>query len=94
MNSNTITRLYDQLSSKLGKETAENLITFIEQKIREEAGNMEKTSILMEKPLIFREQQESGRKIGFWAKFDLVLAILITIEVISLWVLNFLGLRK
>jgi hypothetical protein len=37
MNSITITKLYEQLSSKVGKETAESLITFIEQKVREEA---------------------------------------------------------
>ena len=42
MNSITITRLYEQLSSKLGKETAENLITFIEQKVGEEMGNNQK----------------------------------------------------
>lgn len=42
MNSITITRLYDQLSSKLGKETAENLITFIEQKVGEEMEINEK----------------------------------------------------
>ena len=30
----TITRLYDLVSIKLGKETAENLTTFIEEKIK------------------------------------------------------------
>jgi hypothetical protein len=43
MNSITITRLYEQLSSKLGKETAENLITFIEQKVGEEMENNQKS---------------------------------------------------
>ena len=32
----TITRLYDLISIKLGKETAENLTTFIEEKITSE----------------------------------------------------------
>ena len=32
----TITRLYDLISIKLGKETAENLTTFIEEKISSE----------------------------------------------------------
>jgi hypothetical protein len=30
----SITRLYDLISTKLGKETAENLTTFIEEKIK------------------------------------------------------------
>jgi hypothetical protein len=32
----SITRLYDLISTKLGKETAENLTTFIEEKIKKE----------------------------------------------------------
>jgi hypothetical protein len=32
----SITRLYDLISTKLGKETAENLTTFIEEKIKSE----------------------------------------------------------
>jgi hypothetical protein len=36
MSAITITRLYDLLSTKLGKETAENLTTFIENKINDE----------------------------------------------------------
>lgn len=32
----SITRLYDLISVKLGKETAENLTTFIEEKIKNE----------------------------------------------------------
>jgi hypothetical protein len=47
MNSTTITKLYDQLSSKIGKETAESLIQFIEQKVREESK--EQTRDLMVK---------------------------------------------
>ena len=35
----SLTRLYDLLSSKLDKETAENLTTFIESKISEEVDN-------------------------------------------------------
>jgi hypothetical protein len=43
----TITKLYDLVSVKLGRETAENLTTFIEEKIRSEVDT--KTSILATK---------------------------------------------
>jgi hypothetical protein len=43
----TITKLYDLVSIKLGKETAENLTTFIEEKIKCEVDT--KTSILATK---------------------------------------------
>jgi len=78
----------------LGKETAENLITFIEQKVREEAGNIEATSILMERPLALRKDQQSGQKIIFWIKFCLLMSIIIAIEVISVWMLSYLAQRK
>ena len=48
MSSIVITRLYDQLSSKLGRDTAENLITFIEMKIEE----------------VVKEQRSAGREDG------------------------------
>ena len=35
----SITRLYDLISTKLGRETAENLTTFIEEKIKCEVDN-------------------------------------------------------
>jgi hypothetical protein len=35
----SITKLYDLLSARVGKETAENLTTFIEQKISGEMEN-------------------------------------------------------
>lgn len=43
----TITKLYDLISIKLGKETAENLTIFIEEKIKSEVDT--KTSILATK---------------------------------------------
>jgi hypothetical protein len=43
----TLTKLYDLLSRKLDKETAENLTTFIEQKINAEVDD--KTQILATK---------------------------------------------
>lgn len=43
----TITRLYNLISIKLGKETAENLTTFIEEKIKCEVDT--KASILATK---------------------------------------------
>ena len=43
----SITKLYDLLSSRVGKETAENLTTFIEDKIKDELEN--KSQILATK---------------------------------------------
>ncbi len=43
----TITKLYSLLSGKLGKESAENLTTYIEKKIKEEVED--KTKILATK---------------------------------------------
>ena len=48
----TITRLYDLVSLKLGRETAENLTTFIEEKIKCEVDT--KTSILASKEDVAR----------------------------------------
>jgi hypothetical protein len=39
MSTITITKLYDLISVKLGKETAENLTTFIENKIKSEVDS-------------------------------------------------------
>lgn len=39
MSTVSITRLYDLLSAKVGKETAENLTSFIEGKIKDEFEN-------------------------------------------------------
>ena len=39
MSAISITKLYELLSIKVGKETAENLTNFIEQKIKEEVEN-------------------------------------------------------
>ena len=62
----TITRLYDLISIKLGKETAENLTTFIEEKISSEVDI--KTSILATKEDLAREvgnsKAELTREIG------------------------------
>jgi hypothetical protein len=49
----TITKLYDLVSIKLGKETAENLTIFIEEKIKYEVDT--KTSILATKEDLARE---------------------------------------
>lgn len=43
----SITKLYDLLTSKLGKENAENLTTFIAEKIKDELEN--KTQIFATK---------------------------------------------
>jgi len=47
MSTISVTKLYDLLSVKIGKETAENLTIFIEEKIKSEVEN--KTSILATK---------------------------------------------
>ncbi|OQP47005.1 hypothetical protein A4H97_05670 [Niastella yeongjuensis] len=52
----TITKLYDLVSVKLGKETAENLTTFIEEKIKGEVDT--KTSILATKEDLARERAD------------------------------------
>jgi hypothetical protein len=49
----SITKLYDLLSIKIGKETAENLTNFIEEKIKEEVENNSK--ILATKADFFQE---------------------------------------
>jgi hypothetical protein len=52
----TITKLYDLVSVKLGRETAENLTTFIEEKIKGELDS--KTSILATKEDLARERAD------------------------------------
>ena len=52
----TITKLYDLVSLKLGRETAENLTTFIEEKIKCEVDT--KTSILATKEDLARERAD------------------------------------
>lgn len=47
MNTISLTKLYDLLSDKIGKESAENLTTFIEEKINKELEN--KTQIFATK---------------------------------------------
>lgn len=39
----TITKLYDLLSDKVGKETADNLISYVDAKIKEEVENNSRT---------------------------------------------------
>jgi hypothetical protein len=57
----TITKLYDLVSIKLGKETAENLTNFIEEKIRCEVET--KVSILATKEDLTREIGTTNAKI-------------------------------
>jgi len=39
MSSVSITKLYDLLTTKMGKETAENLTSYVEEKIKDEFNN-------------------------------------------------------
>ena len=57
----TITKLYDLVSLKLGRETAENLTTFIEEKIKCEVDT--KTSILATKEDLAKEIGVTNAKI-------------------------------
>lgn len=58
----SITKLYDILTSKLGKETAENLTSFIEDKIRIEVEN--KSQMLATKEDLFKVKSELELKIS------------------------------
>lgn len=60
----TITRLYDLVSLKLGRETAENLTTFIEEKIKCEVDT--KTSILAIKEDLARERADMIKWMFIW----------------------------
>ena len=60
----TITKLYDLISIKLGRETAENLTIFIEEKIRSEVDT--KTSILATKEDVARESGNIRAEIIKW----------------------------
>jgi hypothetical protein len=55
----SLTKLYDLLAAKIGKETAENLTTFIEHKIKEEVEN--KSDLLAIKEDIFFLKQDVAK---------------------------------
>jgi hypothetical protein len=55
----SLTKLYDLLSSHLGKETAENLTTFIEEKIKDEVKNTSQTVATKEDLLKLKSDLES-----------------------------------
>jgi hypothetical protein len=94
MNSITITRLYDQLSSKLGKETAENLITFIEQKVGEEMENNEKG--LSDKRALTRvwDGGKAHKKRSFLRDPQWIMIIILSIGYIILFALTLTDLKK
>jgi hypothetical protein len=60
----TITKLYDLISIKLGKETAENLTIFIEEKIKSEVDT--KASILATKEDLAREIGNTKAELIKW----------------------------
>jgi hypothetical protein len=60
----TITKLYELISVKLGKETAENLTTFIEEKIRDQVDT--KASILATKEDLAREIGNTKAELIKW----------------------------
>ena len=56
MSTISITKLYDLLSVKVGKETAENLTTYIEEKIKDELAS--KTEVLATKEALANTKAE------------------------------------
>lgn len=56
MNTVSITKLYDLLSAKVGKETVEDLTSYIEQKIK--ADLAEKTNVLATKEALADTKSE------------------------------------
>lgn len=90
MNSITITKLYDQLSSKVGKETAESLITFIEQKIREELKDNARALAGSQEYAAFR----AGKKARFLEKMLWVVLVCFIIEIAVILGLPLFHLRK
>lgn len=58
MNVISITKLYELLSSKVGKEAAENLTTFIEHKIKAEVENNTQTLATKEDLLKLKSELE------------------------------------
>lgn len=56
MSTISITKLYDFLTLKVGKETAENLTSYIEEKIKDEVDN--KSQILATKEALAETKSE------------------------------------
>jgi ribosomal protein L7/L12 len=68
----SLTKLYDLLTSKLGKETAENLTTFIAENIKEEVEN--KTQILATKEDLANTKVDLIKWIfAFWVALALMI---------------------
>jgi len=65
----SLTKLYDLLSVKVGKETAENLTTFIEHKIKDEVEN--KSQMLATKEDLLRTESRLDLRISE-SKVDLI----------------------
>jgi hypothetical protein len=86
MNSIVITKLYDQLSSKLGKEASESLIVFIEQKVKEESRKPISSLATGEEDMLYRSIAETEKKIRFreWI-LCLLLVISIIMEIALFW---------
>ena len=75
----TLTKLYDLLSTKLGKETAENLTNFIEAKINNELES--KIKLLATKTDII----ESKNEIMKWIFISCVTQVTVTVGFILLY---------
>jgi hypothetical protein len=90
MTSIIITKLYDQLSSKVGKETADSLITFIEQKIREESKEQAQDMASKREFVQAWSGLRAQKKAKHWGKFLLALTIIAILEAVIAWWICFL----
>jgi hypothetical protein len=90
MTSMTITKLYDQLSSKIGKDTAESLIGFIEQKIMEESKEHARDMAGKREFVKAWSGMQAQKKAKRWEKFLLVLTIIAILEAVIAWWICFL----
>ena len=74
--------MYDQLSSKLGKETAENLISFIEQKVQDEVKENKNAAAGKQEFTRVHGTPENERWAQFWEKAKWVLLLITIAELV------------
>ena len=83
MNTITITKLYEILSSKVGKDTAENLTSYIEQKIKEDIKD--ETRLLATREDISNVREEIYKVKTDMIKWYVSLFILLAMMIIGLY---------
>jgi len=88
MSTISITHLYALLSEKVGKETAESLTTYIEEKIEKDVANETRHLATKEDLVATREQLERGFKDQ--ARWLLGVCITLVIMILGLYAAIFL----